>query len=364
MIKKLTLAILLALGASTAQAQTLVTIYGLLDTGVEHVTNVGPGGDGLTRVPSNTATLPSRIGFRGAEDLGNGLKAIFTLENGLSLDSGLAGQGGRLFGRQAFVGLSGEWGQVTVGRHQTYLFWSVFDSDLLGPNLYGSASLDSYIPNARADNSVAYRGTFKGVTIGAMYSLGRDTVNAGPSPVGANCAGESPSDDSACRGWSAMLKYDSPTWGVAAAYDRMNGGPGAFGNLVRSDMHDTRATINGYVKFGATKVGGGVIRRDNDGSPTPKSNLYFVGAAYSVTPAFTIDGEVLRLDYEDSSNQATVYALRGMYSFSRRTAAYVTVGHISNDGTLNISVSSGQAGSNPVAGGSQKGVMVGLRHAF
>ncbi|MDP3671008.1 MAG: porin [Telluria sp.] len=365
MNKKWMAAAMLVTTATASQAQSgNVAVYGLIDAGVEHVTNVGPAGDGLTRMPTLTGSIPSRIGFRGTEDLGNGLKAFFTLENGLSLDTGVAGQGGRLFGRQALVGISGAWGAVTLGRQYNMYFYSLLDADILGPNLYGSASVDSYIPNAREDNAVGYRGTFGGLTVGATYSLGRDGVNAGPSPAGTNCAGESASDKAACRAWSALLKYDRPNWGVATAYDRQNGGPAAFAGLTSSALRDTRTVLDGYVKLGALKLAGGVIRRDNEGAATPRTDLYFAGATYGLTGAVTLDVQAFRLNVKQSSNAATLLAVRATYKLSQRTAGYVTVGNISNDGNLNISVSSGAPGSNPAAGSSQKGMMVGMRHAF
>lgn len=353
---------LLAGAAGSAQAQN-VTIYGLLDTGVEHVTNVANGG-GLTRMPSLTGTLPSRFGLRGSEDLGGGLKAVFHLEAGYSLDSGASGQGGRLFGRQSNVGLAGSWGSVTIGRQYTMYFNALLDSDILGPNIYGSATVDNYIPNAREDNSVAYRGTFGALTVGATWSFGRDAVNAGPSPAGTNCAGENAADSKQCRGWSAMAKYDTARWGVALGVDRMHGGPAAFAGLVRSDITDTRSTVNGWVKFGALKVGGGVMHRDNEGSARSVGNIYYLGAAYPVTPQVTVDGAVFRHDIHDTEDGSTLVSVRGMYHFSKRTAAYLTAGHIDNRGLSNVSVSSGQAGANPLAGESQNGVMIGMRHFF
>jgi predicted porin len=365
MNKKMMAAGLLAAVAMSSHAQNSnVTVYGLIDSGVEYVTNVGAGGNSLTRVPTLTGTLPSRLGFRGTEDLGGGLKAVFALENGLAPDAGTAAQGGRLFGRQAFVGLAGDWGTISFGRQYTMLFWSVLEGDLLGPNIYGSGSLDSYIPNARADNAVAYRGTFSGLTLGATYSTGRDTVNAGPSPSGSNCAGENPADSRACREWSLMAKYDTDSWGAVAAYDRINGGPGAFAGLTSSSMSDSRATLNGYVKFGSAKLGGGVLRRNNGASVTPKSDLYFIGGSYLVTPLLVVDAEWFRLDLKHSGNDATLLAVRALYHLSKRTAVYVTAGHIANGGTLNLSVSSGAAGGNTVAGGAQTGVMAGMRHTF
>lgn len=356
---------LMAIAAGAGQAQSKVSIYGLIDTGVEYLNNVGAAGDTLTRVPTLSGTLPSRLGFRGVEDLGDGLKVVFTLENGFAPDAGTPAQGGRLFGREAFVGLSGAWGTLTFGRQQTIMLWSLYDGDILGPNIYGLASFDNYIPNARADNAIAYRGTFGGLTAGATYSGGRDSVNAGPSPAGTNCAGESATDSRACREWSLMAKYDTERWGVAAVYDRINGGPGAFAGLASSGLSDSRASLNGYVRFGAAKLAGGVLRRDNQGSATPRTDIYFIGASQAVTPLLTVDAELFRLNVRDSGNGATLFAARALYHLSKRTSVYVTAGHIANGGTLNLSVSGGApTGGNPVAGGSQTGATTGMRHFF
>jgi predicted porin len=352
-----------ALAQGTAPAG--VTIYGVIDTGVEYLTDVGPSGKSLTRMPTNTAYSPSRLGFRGSEDLGDGLRAVFTLESQIGLDTGTLLNGGRAWGRQAWVGLSGPWGTLSLGRQNTMLFWSLLDATILGPNAYGGGSMDSYLPNARADNVVAYRGTFSGVTLGATFSPGRDGVNAGPSPAGTNCAGENAADKSACREWSVLLKYDAPTWGAAAAVDRLNGGPGAFGGLTSSDLTDKRSLLNGWAKFGDWKLGAGFLRRVNEGNPvTPKSNLFFVGASVNATPALVLDAEAIKLDFKNSANAATLVALRATYNFSRRTAAYLSAGHIANDGSLALSVSGGAPGSAPIPGGSQSGLLAGIRHVF
>lgn len=349
--------------ASFAQAQS-VTTYGVLDQAVEYVGNV-TGGRGINRIPTLTGSVPSRLGFRGAEDLGDGLRALFTLEQGFGVDTGTLGQGGRAFGRQAFVGLSGDWGTVSLGRQYTMLFWSILDADILGPNLYGTGSLDSYIPNARADNSIAYRGTFSSFTVGATYSLGRDAVNAGPSPAGTNCPGENGADKNACREWSVMGKYDGPGWGAALAVDTIKGGAGAFAGLTSSALQDQRISANGYVKFGSAKLALGLIRRDNEASPvTPKSDLWYLSGAYSVTPLLSMEGMVSTLKIKSGSNKATLVGLRGTYFLSKRTAVYATAGHIANDGALALSVSSGQPGSNPAAGASQSALAAGIRHTF
>jgi predicted porin len=316
-------------------------------------------------MPTNTAYSPSRLGFRGSEDLGGGLYAVFTLESQIGLDTGNFLNGGRAWGRQSWVGLSGPWGTLSLGRQNTMLYWSLLDATIVGPNAYGGGSLDSYLPNARADNAVAYRGTFSGMTFGAMFSPGRDSVNAGPSPAGTNCAGESATDKSACREWSVLLKYDASAWGAAAAVDRLNGGPGAFAGLTSSALTDKRTLLNGWAKFGDWKFGVGAMRRVNEGNPvTPKSNLMFVGASVNVTPALVLDAEAIKLAFKSSPNAATLLTLRATYKFSRRTDAYFSAGHIANDGSLAMSVSGGASGSAPIPGGSQSGLLAGIRHAF
>ncbi|CAG9187582.1 porin [Cupriavidus pinatubonensis] len=341
-----------------------VTLYGVVDTAVEYVNKVGAASHSVTRMDNLTGTVPSRWGMRGTENLGGGGQANFTLESGFAPDSGVSNQGGRLFGRQAWVGLSGGWGQVSFGRQYTMLFWSQLDSDILGPNNYGSSVLDNYLPNTRADNSVAYKGKFGGLTVGATYSFGRDTVNAGPSPAGANCAGENPADAKACREWSALLMYETSYFGVSTAYDSIRGGPGAFGGLTSSNKTDDRLAVNGYLLLPRTKAGIGWIRRDNDGAANRLSDLWYAGASYDITPAVTFAGEIFYLRYRGSADKALLYALRGTYSFSKRTSAYASVGYIDNRGSLALSVSSGAVGANPQAGGSQAAAMVGIKHIF
>ena len=362
---------LVATGA--VQAQSSVNLYGMVDAGIESVSNAAPAGGRLTRMPSNTGIAPSRVGMRGKEELGGGLSAIFTLEMGFAPDTGASGQGGRLFGRQSTVGLSGDWGAVTLGRQWTMLFWSLQDSNIVGPNIYGLNPLDSYLPNARIDNSIAYRGKFSNVTVGATYSLGRDTVNAGPAAAGTNCPGESGTDAQACREWSAMVKYDTKAWGAAVAYDKLNGRTPASATdvvlpagLTSSSKFDSRLTVNGYVNFASLKVGAGVIRRNNEGSATrPKSDLWYLGASYPLSSAWTIDGTLAKLSYKNANDfDSTLLTARALYKLSKRTTAYAQIGTIRNDSLANLSVSSGAAGSNPPLGGSQTGTMVGINHTF
>jgi predicted porin len=356
-------AALVLLAPVSVQAQT-VTLFGVLDAALERVDKVAPSGTAVHRMPSLTGSVPSRLGFRGQEDIGGGWRAVFTVEQGLTPDMGTVSQGGRGYGRQAFVGLTGPAGQFSLGRQYTMLFWSILETDVMGPHLYGTGSLDAYIPNARVDNSIAWRGSFGPWTLGATYSLGRDAVNAG-NPAGTNCAGEGEGGDRACREWSALLKWDRPGWGAAAAVDSIRGGAGAFAGLTSPALKDRRISVNGYVKSGSLKATLGLIRRDNDApGAVAESDLWYAGLVYGVTPQLTLDGQWHRLDYQGSADGATLWAARATYSLSRRTAVYSTWGRIANEGRLALSVSAGAGGSAPRAGGAQQALAVGVRHAF
>ncbi|TPQ33938.1 porin [Cupriavidus pinatubonensis] len=347
-----------------ASAQSNATLYGVVDTGVAFVNGVGANRNTVTLMPGISGTVPSRWGLRGSEDLGGGNKALFWLESGFAPDTGVSNQGGRLFGRQALVGIAGNWGQIALGRQYTMLFYSMLDSELLGPNIFGSGSLDSYLPNARADNALSYKGKFGGLTVGTTYSFGRDTVNAGPSPAGTNCAGENPADQRACREWSAMLMYDAAKWNIGVAYDSQRGGPGAFGGLTSSSLKDDRLVVSGYVLVGQGKVAAGWLRRDNEGSKTPVSDMYWLGTSYPIAPAVSLDAEAIYQRFHNSDNKAWVLVGRTTYAFSKRTSLYGTVGYIINGGNLALSINSGQAGTNPAPGGNQLGLMAGLKHTF
>ena len=108
-----------AASATSAQAQSSVTLYGLIDAGISYVNHAAVGTTGSSKnfKYDDGVSQGSRWGLRGAEDLGGGLKAIFTLESGFNSGNGTLGQGGAMFGRQAYVGLSKDGiGSLKIGR--------------------------------------------------------------------------------------------------------------------------------------------------------------------------------------------------------------------------------------------------------
>lgn len=346
-------------GPALAQS---VSLYGVVDTGIEYLNNVGPTKSASFRVPTVTGSVPSRWGLRGKEDLGGGASAVFVLESGFGVDQGTLNQGGRLFGRQAYVGLSGDWGTLTAGRQYSQIYWGII-GDTMGPNIFSAGVLDTYLANARLDNSIAYSKKFGALAFGVTYSLGRDAVS--PAAAG-GCAGESPTDWKACKAFSAMLKYDSGSWGVATAFDQIYGGAGPGSPLPASSQKDTRYLVNGYAKYGIAAFGGGLVHRKNEGAAFPTSNYWFAGVTLSPTPQVDIDLQYALLRVQSSPTGASIVAIRAMYNFSKRTAAYVTAGRIFNQekSTLTIDGGNPPATSAPLPGVGQTGAMIGIRHSF
>ncbi|MBN3807670.1 porin [Paraburkholderia sp. Ac-20347] len=180
-------ALTLAIGSSVAHAQSSVTLYGIVDSGFLYNSNVK--GGQLYGLSSGNS---SRWGLLGAEDLGGGLKAIFDVENGFTLGSGAFSQGGLLFGRKAFVGLSNStWGTVTAGRQYTASndatssFASGNDWAASGLS-YGTraADVDNVDTSNRIQNSVKYTSPrIGGITLGVLYGFGNVAGNFGQNSV-------------------------------------------------------------------------------------------------------------------------------------------------------------------------------------
>ncbi|XYJ08666.1 porin [Telluria sp. B2] len=353
-------ALMCGLAASAGQAQTSVQVYGIVDSGIAHLTNVNNAGDSITKIPSLTSSFPSRIGFKGSEDLGGGLQAFFVLENGLAMDTGTQQQGGRLFGRAANVGLKGDWGTLTLGRQQNMTYISGLKTDVLGSNLFAIGSIDPYLPNARSDNAIGYMGNFSGFVVGATYSFGRDASAVG-GPAATNCAGEVAGDSKACRQYTALLGYETKAWGLNASYDRLYGNTGAAGGLTSSNNTDIRTTVNGYMMIGPTKIGGGAIDREtNAATGQTESLLWYLGVSHPINN-FVFDLQAAARNAKNSDDDVTMLVARLNYALSKRTVVYTAIGRMDNDGASAVAL---DAGGTVGVGRTQNGVMLGLRHHF
>jgi predicted porin len=193
----------LAFVPALSQAQSSVTLYGILDEGVNWTSNSN--GKHQYNMTSGVAS-GSRWGLRGGEDLGGGLQAIFVLENGFDVGTGALGQGGRMFGRQAYVGLSSKnLGAVTAGRQydsvvDTLAIYELFAK--MGGYVFARPGDIDNLNNAhRVNNALKYTGSFSGFTITGLYSLGGVAGDASRNQI-----------------WSAGVSYALGPVNLGAAY--------------------------------------------------------------------------------------------------------------------------------------------------
>jgi predicted porin len=165
----------------TAYAQSSVTLYGLIDAGLTYtnsqITGTGSGGHSNWQMTSGSVQY-SRWGLRGAEDLGGGLKAIFTLESGFNVNNGQLSSNNRLFNRQAFVGLTArEYGTLTLGRQTDDMVDFVAPLSLTGTEFGGvhfahPFDVDNLNDSFQINNSVKYESPeYYGFKIGALYGF-------------------------------------------------------------------------------------------------------------------------------------------------------------------------------------------------
>lgn len=419
-----------AMAQSTAGSS--VELYGVLDAGVanaKYSLNADPTNPGSLNtanstkvgvVNSNTAMInggiqASRFGFRGTENLGGGLKAIFTLESCINVGtgslcdgaktlatnknattgtaSGASSQSGQLFARQAWVGLSDNTlGTLTFGRQYAPIFDIVVAYDpvqaaqLFSPlgfsgSLGGGGGLTE---NARQDNSVKYKNKFGDFNIGAMYKFGgvagkstaasNYAVNAGYDAYGFGIQAAYQSAKDTLSGTYAtgagtvnVTNYNSDAFMVAGKY--------AFGDatvkagyesFTLKQPSDSFATLNETTYYGY-----GITTATDFAGADRKTNVMWVGGDYNFTPAFNLAVGFYDVNYKASSdvainattgavtNQANgnwyAYSLLADYHFTKRTDAYAG---------LMYSQFKGAQFPSSVYNTSNSIIGVGLRHKF
>lgn len=348
--RKLCIAAGAALFSTSLFAQTSVQLYGITDAGVEYLSKVRTGAVGSptakdVRMQSGGAAS-SRLGFRGREDLGGGLSALFVLENGFTIDNGVAAQGGRLFGRKGYVALAGRAGELQLGRQPIVIndFGLVYDP--VGPTRYSTPVFDvAYI--GRADNALKYVGEFGGLRASVQYSLGYNGLlqNGGEVPGAFRVGKEA----------GAFLNYTFGNFQLGAAYDRQNG------TSVATQLNkDERAVIGALAKLNRLKLVA-AYQREKIKTPATSTdiNFYWVGAQYQTTTPLSIWTGLYFRDPEGSNNRSTMLSVFASYALSKRTDLYTEVAMMRNQG---LATSGMFSAVNP--GDSQTGAIFGLRHRF
>jgi predicted porin len=339
--------------AAPAQAESSVVIYGITDAGFVRSSDIG----GASRLGLDSGYLQSsRIGFRGTEELGGGLRTLFTLESGISLDTGANASATTFFNRQAFVGLaSNELGTFTMGRQYT----TVYDNLILssGAPAFGISGgavdgigtagatvgrFDNTLGGTRINNSAKYMSpTYAGWRVNGMLGLG--------DVAGSSSAGR--------------------TVAIGAAY---NQGPISAGTayMTRNCMDATgcRATeaqnklfaIGGSYDFGPAKLSA-VFSNEKNGKWVKDSdaNVYHVMVQVPVD-AWLLAVGYQRLDDKSARNEdVRQFNLMAIYSLSRRTSLYAAYSDqkVANGGKASMALGISSDSRQNVAA-------VGLRHRF
>jgi predicted porin len=169
---------------SDSYSQSSVTLYGILDEGINYVNNVQTVDASGKRVgrsqlsTSSSIMAGSRLGLRGIEDLGRGYKAIFQIESGFDVGTGNLQQGGTFFGRQAIVGISGTYGSLTVGHQYDFVVDFVQPTSAIvkniGPTFASHGDeIDNLADTYRVNNSIKFTSAdYNGLKFGGLYSFG------------------------------------------------------------------------------------------------------------------------------------------------------------------------------------------------
>ena len=300
----------------------------------------------------------SRIGFRGTEDLGNGLKAVFTYEQGVNIDSSASskiqvdedgagdltrdGLGGAA--RQSFVGLSGNFGTVSLGRQYAPGFDHVVDafgnSAILSPAailIAGEGSTIDAGSGARWNNSVAYNGAFSGLKVRGIYSMNAVELD------------DQEGDDDA---YGLGLDYTNGPLRVAAMYQ-----------VVQADDEDQKewsvgASYNfGVVSLFANYQDAKSLKNVEDAD----ADVWQIGAVVPVGAAGNVHLGYGEGDYDAADAKAKSYSIAYTHALSKRTTAYVGYNRTTNDDGLKKGVVAAPTG---VTGENANVVAVGMRHVF
>ena len=316
-----------------ASAQSSVTLFGIVDVSAKAVKNDGVG---TLKTLANSGINTSRLGFRGVEDLGGGLKAGFWLEGALSNDDGTPA--GLDFRRRSTVSLMGGFGEVRLGRDYTPTFWNTTIFDPFGTNGVGSSlNMTHYLAQTnyvRASNSIAYLTP----AMGGLY--GQLTVAAGENVTGKYVGGR--------------IGYAAGPFNVAASAGQTDGiGAGADFKVWN---------IGGSYNFGMATV---MAQYNNEelASPTnTEENRFLIGAVVPMGQG-ELHASYIRTDEKGAAGRdANQLALGYVYNLSKRTALYGTVARIDNKTGSTFAIGGGNAGI--TAGGNSTGMEVGLRHSF
>jgi len=364
MQKKLIALAVASLVSAPVFAQSQVTVYGTFDGGIRHVDNTNGAGNSKTTMNSSGTYNSNRWGFKGVEDMGNGLKATFNLEGGFMTGTGEGSISGGLFGRKQIVGLAGNWGALDLGRNYNTMFYTQAAYDPFNYKYTGIIPIAT-LDGARDNNMVTYTSnSMNGLVIRGDYSLGEvagSSSQGSKTQIGASYA-NGPFNLGAAFGTGKSVPTAataagfafSTTTGLAVPVAAVAAGP---------SLTTKQWTLGGGYNFGAFDLKAGYYDRKTDiatGGEAEQKTAWF-GGRYALSGA-----NALSAAYYHTKYQNPVAALEGknklaiigfVHNLSKRTELYADIDHRGLDGSQIL-----KTGTDSKTG--VTGISVGINHAF
>lgn len=285
-MKKTLIALAVLAASGAAMAQSSVSIYGIVDAAIHKDKNADA-------AMIDGAVDSSRIGFKGTEDLGGGLKAHFVLEQGLKIDTGAAANATQAFSRETSVGFSGGFGAVKLGRFKSAYeqisgnTYAVFDS-VLSPTLV----FESGNHTARPNNGIGYTTpSFAGFSAAVTTNLD-ETKGVSNNVTAFN-----------------VVYEGGPFYADLAYQDE-----GDF-----TDVQYTR--LNGAYTFGAFKLKAGYGNVDKPVKNTDVDE-YHIGVDYTLAPNLILSAGFASSEADNETDSSDAFSFGAAYLLSKRTTVY------------------------------------------
>ena len=383
-MKKTLLAVGLMTLAGIASAQSNVTIYGIVDAGMRHDSSANAAGDKKTAMVSGGQSA-SRIGFRGTEDLGNGLTAKFQLEGGMNTTTGTSSQNGStgtvLFDRFAYVGLGHKkFGEIQMGRNTTATFdlaaqgitdplrQSIGDGAGTPVNVSNSTYGVSSMRINQVGMAVASTNGYRSSRSDSMIKYVNRVDNLGVT-LGYAAGGNTGNDNKSSYTGAVTYKFRDLTAGTALFKSQDNAGKEMDVKSYGANYIVGKATLTaalhkvstdaGFVPANLTTTGtatGPVLGLTTTSTPSTDATIKVVGVRYQVTNKLTSTLAYYDGDYKNGVGSQGTYknfVLLNDYALSKRTNLYASLDQGRSTGALNQSNN-----------GSNTGIMTGIRHLF
>ncbi len=335
-----------ALASTAAFAQSNVTIYGIADVGFSHRGDNRTAGVGSRSSVDSGQQSDTRLGFRGTEDLGNGLTAVFTLETGIAADNGGFTLSGLAFGRQSFAGLSSTTlGTLLAGRQYSPQFTLLSATDPFAVGTVGKAN-NIYNVTSRYNNLVKYVSpNFGGFGITAGYT------NSG---LQNESAVQATTEDR--KVWMISPVYSNGPLMVGVNFHQEKGSA----SNAKTKVWDLAASYDLKVAKLAAAYGTQAISTANSGWAASDAKSYLLGATVPVGVAGNVLVSYSQRKADFNNQKASQWALGYTHDLSKRTNLYAVYADISNKNGATA-----DTGDNANTGlGYQNGFQLGMRHKF